>query len=111
MLLLEKFINTFETLLNENKEYIKTDVLKQLTSLYLSIHQLLTSLPQYKFVQDKAEAINILRYEYRGILDEHLKNIKIDQTSYQEITTLLSIYSIIGDEKTAVALLKDQGAQ
>jgi len=82
-------------------------VLKQLTSLYLTIHQLLTSLPNYQFVAQKSDSVNILRYEYRGILDEFLRGIRPETSSYKEVAEILGIYSIIGDEKNAVQILKD----
>jgi hypothetical protein len=82
-------------------------VLKQLTSLYLTVHQIITSLPNYQFVTHKFDTINILRYEFKGVLDEHLRGIRSSDATYKEIVDVLGIYSIIGDEPTAIQILKE----
>lgn len=55
--------------------------------------------------------MNILRYEYRGILDEFLKGIRPETSSYKEVAEILGIYSIIGDEKFAVQILKENSVK
>lgn len=107
MLLLDTLIQKFETLLNQTKSTTHIQILKQLTSLYLSLHQLLTTLTQYQFVKNKAEHITVLRYEFTGILDEYLRNIRPGKTPHEDITDILGIYGIIGDQGKAVDILKD----
>ncbi len=85
--------------------------MKQLTSLYLTIHQIFTSLPNFQFVAQKAESVNILRYEYRGVLDEFLRGIRPETSSYKEVAEILGIYSIIGDERYAVQILKENNTK
>lgn len=86
---------------------IQIEVLKQLTSLYLTIHQIITTLPSYQFVAHKLDTINVLRYEFKGVLDEYLRGLSTDSTTYKDIVDVLGIYSIIGDESRAIELLKE----
>ncbi|CCH42292.1 hypothetical protein BN7_1836 [Wickerhamomyces ciferrii] len=109
--------------LDESKSYVESSVdnlkklqelkviLKQLTSLYLTIHQLFTSLPSYQFVANKSEKVNVLRYEFKGVLDEFLRNIRPETSSYKDVAEILGIYSIIGDEADAVKVLRENSTK
>ncbi|ONH68437.1 hypothetical protein BON22_1852 [Cyberlindnera fabianii] len=111
MILLDSFISKFELLLNQNKSSIQIEVIKQLTSLYLTIHQLVTTLPVYQFINNHLDQINILRIEFQAVIDEYLRGIQIEDTPYKDVVDILGIYSIIGDEARAVEILKEKSAK
>ncbi|KAH3688085.1 hypothetical protein WICPIJ_000927 [Wickerhamomyces pijperi] len=114
MLLLDTLMGKFETLLNKTKSTAYIQILKQLTSLYLSIHQLLSSIPAtYQFMINKSEHLTMLRHEFKAVLDEYLRNAILNQTDADtatDIVEILGIYSIVGDQSKALEIIKETTA-
>lgn len=115
MILLDKFVNDFETLLSQsiNSDHTRkkkpmggVPLLKHLTSLYLTISKLLKSFPPYlPFVESKSDKLETLRSEYIGLLDDFIQRIDGTQPP-EDVHTVLRIYTVVGEEKHAVKILK-----